>query len=77
MKQNEVEWLEYWDVMEDVVKRSRLDKNIFFDLRGNHDNFGVPMAGGSFDFFSKYSINGQLGRKNNVNSVTLQVSFGC
>ncbi|XP_062082164.1 putative metallophosphoesterase At3g03305 [Humulus lupulus] len=74
MKQNEVEWLEYRDVMEDVVKRSRLDKNIFFDLRGNHDNFGVPMAGGSFDFFSKYSINGQLGRKNNVNSVTLQAA---
>uniref|UniRef100_A0A803R1G7 Calcineurin-like phosphoesterase domain-containing protein n=1 Tax=Cannabis sativa TaxID=3483 RepID=A0A803R1G7_CANSA len=72
MKLNEAEWVEYRDVMEDVVKRSKLEKNVFFDLRGNHDNFGVPMAGGSFDFFSKYSINGQLGRKKNVNSVTLQ-----
>ena len=77
MKLNEEEWLEYQDVMEGVVKRSRLDKSIFFDLRGNHDNFGVPVAGGSFDFFSKYSINGQLGRKKNVNSVTLQASFSC
>lgn len=75
MKLNEDEWLEYQNVMEDVVKRSRLDKSIFFDLRGNHDNFGVPVVGGSFDFFSKYSINGQLGRNKNVNSVTLQVSY--
>lgn len=74
MKQNENEWLEYQNVMEDVVKRSGLDKSIFYDLRGNHDNFGVPAVGGSFDFFSKYSINGQLGRKGNVNSVTVEVS---
>ena len=74
MKQNEEEWVEYQNTMGDVIKRSGLDKNIFFDLRGNHDNFGVPAVGGSFDFFSKYSINGQLGRHGNVNSVTLQVS---
>lgn len=74
MKQNEEEWLEYQNVMEDVIKKSRLDKSIFFDLRGNHDNFGVPVIGGSFDFFSKYSINAQLGRNTNINSVTLQVS---
>lgn len=75
MKQNEEEWLEYQNVMEDVVKRSKLDKSIFFDLRGNHDNFGVPVVGGSFDYFSRYSINGQLGRTTNINSVTLQVSY--
>uniref|UniRef100_A0A2N9FTW3 Uncharacterized protein n=1 Tax=Fagus sylvatica TaxID=28930 RepID=A0A2N9FTW3_FAGSY len=74
MKQNEEEWVEYQNIMEDVIKRSGLDKSIFFDLRGNHDNFGVPAVGGSFDFFSKYSINGQLGRSGNVNSVTLQTS---
>lgn len=75
MKQNEEEWLEYQNVMEDVVKKSGLEKNIFFDLRGNHDNFGVPVVGGSLDFFSKYSINGQLGRNTNINSVTLRVSY--
>ncbi|KAF2286415.1 hypothetical protein GH714_016794 [Hevea brasiliensis] len=72
MKQNEDEWLEYQNIIEDVVKRSGLDKNIFYDLRGNHDIFGVPVVGGSFDFFSKYSINGQLARRGNVNSVTLE-----
>lgn len=75
MKQNEEEWVEYQNMMEDVIKRSGLDRSIFFDLRGNHDNFGVPVLGGSFDFFSKYSINGQLGRTGNINSVTLQVSY--
>lgn len=74
MKQNEEEWLEYQNVMEDVVKKSGLDKNIFFDLRGNHDNFGVPVVGGSLDFFSKYSINGQLGRNTSINSVTLRTA---
>ncbi|XP_024189933.1 putative metallophosphoesterase At3g03305 isoform X2 [Rosa chinensis] len=72
MKQNEVEWVEYQTVMEHVIESSGLDKSIFFDLRGNHDNFGVPLLGGAFDFFSKYSINGQLGRTGNVNSITLQ-----
>ena len=75
MKLNEDEWLEYQNVMEDVVKTSGLNKSVFFDVRGNHDNFGVPEVGGSLDFFSKYSINGQLGRTKNVNSVTLQASF--
>uniref|UniRef100_A0A2P2J708 Uncharacterized protein n=1 Tax=Rhizophora mucronata TaxID=61149 RepID=A0A2P2J708_RHIMU len=74
MKQNEDEWLEYQNVMEDVIKRSGLNKNIFYDLRGNHDTFGVPLAGGSFDFYSKYSINGQLQRRENVNSVTIETS---
>lgn len=74
MKQDETEWKEYKKVMEDVVKWSGLDKNIFYDLRGNHDNFGVPAVGGSFDFFSNYSINGQLGRSGKVNSITIKVS---
>ncbi|GAV77342.1 Metallophos domain-containing protein [Cephalotus follicularis] len=73
MKQIEEEWVEYQDVMEDVVRSSGLDKSIFYDLRGNHDNFGVPVVGASFDFFSKYSINGQLERSENVNSVTIQI----
>ncbi|KAJ7965252.1 Metallophosphoesterase domain-containing protein [Quillaja saponaria] len=72
MKQNEDEWVEYQNVMEDVIKRSGLNKSIFFDLRGNHDNFGVPVVGGSFDFFSRYSVNGQLGRSGSVNSVTIE-----
>ncbi|XP_038713956.1 putative metallophosphoesterase At3g03305 isoform X2 [Tripterygium wilfordii] len=72
MKQNEDEWVEYQTVMENVARSSGLDKSIFYDLRGNHDNFGVPAVGDSFDFFLNYSINGQLGRRGKVNSVTLQ-----
>ncbi|XP_065874546.1 putative metallophosphoesterase At3g03305 [Euphorbia lathyris] len=72
MKQNEDEWLEYENVMKDVVRRSGLDKEIFYDLRGNHDNFGVPAVGGTYDFFSRHSINGQLGRRDNINSVTVE-----
>ncbi|CAH8386202.1 unnamed protein product [Eruca vesicaria subsp. sativa] len=74
MKQNEEEWLKYESVMEEVVKTSGLNKTMFYDLRGNHDNFGVPSFGSSVDFFSKYSINGKMGRKDNVNSLTLETS---
>lgn len=74
MKQNEAEWIEYQNTMEDVIKRSGLNKSSFFDLRGNHDNFGVPVVGGSFDYFSKYSINGQLARRGNINSIIVEVT---
>ncbi|MFS7975921.1 putative calcineurin-like phosphoesterase domain, ApaH type, metallo-dependent phosphatase [Helianthus anomalus] len=69
MKQNEQEWVEYQKTMENVITKSGLDRSIFYDLRGNHDNFGLPTA---FDFFSNYSITAQLGRSQSVNTVTLQ-----
>ncbi|KAH0745338.1 hypothetical protein KY285_006995 [Solanum tuberosum] len=72
MKQDEEEWFEYQKVLDNVIKKSGLKKNVFYDLRGNHDIFGVPAIGGSFDFYSKYSINGQLKRSGLVNSVTIQ-----
>ncbi|XXG62201.1 hypothetical protein AAC387_Pa05g0613 [Persea americana] len=74
MKQDEEEWIEYQEVMEAVIEKSGLDKKIFYDLRGNHDKFGVPVVGGTFDFFHNYSINAGLGRTENVNSVTLAKS---
>lgn len=73
MKQEEAEWMEYLNVTEDVIMRSGLDKNVFYDLRGNHDSFGVPEVGGEYDLFKKYSINARLRRDGNVHSVTLQV----
>ncbi|CAI8613306.1 unnamed protein product [Vicia faba] len=72
MKQNEDEWVEYRNVMDDVIQTSGLRKSLFYDLRGNHDSFGVPHVAGSFDFFSKYSINGRLGRNGSVNTVTIE-----
>ncbi|KAL2330148.1 hypothetical protein Fmac_017729 [Flemingia macrophylla] len=74
MKQNEDEWVEYRNTLDTVIDKSGLQKSLFYDLRGNHDSFGVPVVGGSFDFFSKYSINGQLGRNGSVNSVTLETT---
>ncbi|KAG6388142.1 hypothetical protein SASPL_153341 [Salvia splendens] len=74
MKQDEEEWIEYQKVMQDVVDRSGLGHKAFYDIRGNHDNFGVPATGGSLDFFSRYSINSQQQRSGKVNSVTIQTS---
>ena len=74
-KKNEEEWVEYQNTMENVIKKSGLD-SVFYDLKGNHDNFGVSTTGDSYDFFfSKYCITGQLGRSQSVNSVALQVIF--
>jgi hypothetical protein len=74
MKQNEVEWIEYRSTMKDVIERSKLPSRIFYDLRGNHDSFGVPTSGGDYDFYQKYSINAKSGRQGRVQSVTLEVS---
>ncbi|CAL9197912.1 unnamed protein product [Musa hybrid cultivar] len=72
MKQDEVEWIEYQNVLDNVIQRSGLNKEIFYDLRGNHDCFGVPKAGGAYDYYQKYSINARLRRDGNVQSITLQ-----
>lgn len=74
MKQEEAEWMEYQNVMGDVIQQSGLDEKIFYDLRGNHDGFGVPEVGGEVDFYEKYSINSRLRRHGNVQSITLQNS---
>ncbi|KAG6522628.1 putative metallophosphoesterase At3g03305 isoform X1 [Zingiber officinale] len=72
MKLDEVEWKEYQNAVDNIVQRSGLNKDIFYDLRGNHDCFGVPKAGGVYDYYHKCSINARTGRNGNVQSVTLQ-----
>ncbi|KQK10995.1 hypothetical protein BRADI_2g57490v3 [Brachypodium distachyon] len=74
MKQNEMEWIEYRSTMKDVIEISKLPRRIFYDLRGNHDSFGVPASGGSYDFYQKYSINANLRRHGRVQSITLENS---
>ncbi|CAL5089792.1 unnamed protein product [Urochloa decumbens] len=71
-RQEEFEWIEYQRVIDDVANRSGLNKERFYDLRGNHDSYGVPEFGGMFDFYKKHSINARLGRKGAVQSITLQ-----
>ncbi|KAI5064264.1 hypothetical protein GOP47_0020934 [Adiantum capillus-veneris] len=72
MRQDESEWTQYKEAVDWVVSKSGLPARIFFDLRGNHDKFGVPEVGGSLDFFSKYSITAQQNRSSSVQSITLQ-----
>lgn len=74
MKQNEVEWVEYESTLNDIIQISKLPRRIFYDLRGNHDSFGVPESGGDYDFYQKYSINAKLRRQGRVQSITLEVS---
>lgn len=75
MKQEEREWMEYENVTKEVILASGLDERIFYDLRGNHDSFGVPEKGGANDFYEKYSINSRLRRKGDIQSVTLKASI--
>lgn len=72
-RQEKSEWLEYEELINEVVGLSGLNKEIFYDLRGNHDSYGVPEVGGMFDLYEKHSINARLGRTGNVQSITLQV----
>ncbi|KAF8731678.1 hypothetical protein HU200_015607 [Digitaria exilis] len=71
-RQEEFEWIEYQRVIDDVANKSGLNKELFYDSRGNHDSYGVPEVGGMFDFYKKHSINARLGRSGAVQSITLQ-----
>ena len=74
-RQDEDEWIQYKNSMDFVIKESGLEKRVFFDLRGNHDKYGVPYVGSYWDFFSKYSIRAQLNRTSSIQSSTLIVSY--
>lgn len=74
-RQDEDEWIQYKNSMDFVIKESGLEKRAFFDLRGNHDKYGVPYAGSYWDFFSKYSISAQLNRTSSIQTVTLMAKI--
>ncbi|XP_066311570.1 putative metallophosphoesterase At3g03305 [Miscanthus floridulus] len=74
MKQNKVDWVEYESTMKEIIENSKLPRRIFYDLRGNHDSFGVPASGDDYDFYNKYSINAKLRRQGRVQSITLENS---
>jgi hypothetical protein len=73
MQQDESEWIQYKEAMDWVIDKSGLSENAFFDIRGNHDKFGVPKAGSQLDYFSKYSISALLNRTATVQSITVKV----
>jgi hypothetical protein len=73
-RQDEGEWIDYWDSIQKVADGSGLPIERFFDMRGNHDKYGVPLSS-SLDYYSAYSVNGRLNRTNLVQSITVLVSF--
>ncbi|URE32907.1 Ser Thr protein phosphatase family protein [Musa troglodytarum] len=70
-RQDISEWIQYSNSMEAIVKYSGIDKRRIFDIRGNHDKYGVPYVGHELDFFSTYSVSSQLGRLSTVQSISL------
>lgn len=70
-RQDEAEWVQYSQTMNKVIADSGLPQHAFYDLRGNHDNYGVPEVGGALDYFSKYSISATMNRTSTVQSVTV------
>ncbi|KAF8683594.1 hypothetical protein HU200_044514 [Digitaria exilis] len=71
-RQDEYEWVTYKKTIDAIVGRGGIDKSRIFDIRGNHDTYGVPYRGGKLDFFSTYSVNSQLKRLSTITSILLQ-----
>ncbi|KAL6907531.1 hypothetical protein ACP4OV_002570 [Aristida adscensionis] len=71
-RQDEYEWLTYKKTIDAIVRRGGIDKSRIFDIRGNHDTYGVPRRGGKLDFFSTYSVSSQLERLGIISSILLQ-----
>lgn len=70
-RQDEAEWIQYRNTMDLVLTKSSMDKRRVFDIRGNHDKYGVPSVRSNLDFFSYYSISSQLNRCNTIQSISL------
>ncbi|KAG0551843.1 hypothetical protein BDA96_01G458300 [Sorghum bicolor] len=71
-RQDEYEWVTYKKTIDAIVGQGGIDKSRIFDIRGNHDTYGVPYRGGKLDFFSTYSVNSQFKRLSTVSSILLQ-----
>ncbi|MCO5614670.1 hypothetical protein L7F22_068954 [Adiantum nelumboides] len=72
-RQDEKEWIQYRQAVRKVITTSGLPAYAFYDLRGNHDKFGVPTVGSRLDYFSKYSVS-SLSNRSTVQSITLKSS---
>ena len=71
-RQDEDEWIEYRDSFQKVVDDSGIPQKKFYDLRGNHDKYGVPLNS-PLDYHSTYSISARMNRTSLVQSVTVKV----
>ncbi|ETN59868.1 transmembrane protein 62 [Anopheles darlingi] len=55
-QQHEQEWRWYFEVLHDT---NVLNRTIWLDIRGNHDNFNVPALQARQDLFTNYSAQGR------------------
>uniref|UniRef100_A0A182QW63 Calcineurin-like phosphoesterase domain-containing protein n=1 Tax=Anopheles farauti TaxID=69004 RepID=A0A182QW63_9DIPT len=68
-QQHEQEWRWYHEVLRDT---NVLNKTVWLDIRGNHDNFNVPALQTRQDLFTNYSAQG----RHHTRSYMHQVSVG-
>ncbi|CAH8525885.1 unnamed protein product [Schistosoma rodhaini] len=61
--QNPEEWRDY----SSLLKQSGvLNLTRWFDVRGNHDSFGVPSFGGDGDYYSQFGVSGRSSFRSNI-----------
>lgn len=70
-RQDQSEWIQYRSAVDKIVRSSGIDRRTIFDIRGNHDKYGVPYVGHKLDFFSTYSVSSQLNRLSTIQSISL------
>lgn len=73
-RQDELEWVQYRNSMDAVIRKAGMVGRRVLDIRGNHDKYGVPCVGNKLDFFSVYSISAQMNRTGTIQSISLVVS---
>lgn len=71
-QQFESEWIDYHNSFQEIATESGIPLKQFFDLRGNHDKYGVPLHS-PLDYYSKYSISAAFNRTSLVQSVIVKV----
>ncbi|XP_071537020.1 transmembrane protein 62-like [Panulirus ornatus] len=54
------QYIEEWATYSDILHSTGvLNKTVWLDIRGNHDNFNVPSLASEENFYQRYSIQGQ------------------
>ncbi|XP_064082624.1 transmembrane protein 62-like isoform X1 [Macrobrachium nipponense] len=61
------QYIEEWATYRDILHSSGvLNKTVWLDIRGNHDNFNVPSLSSDENFYQKYSVQGQHSKRSYI-----------